>query len=108
MIFTVLTQSGVLRRLDSFCILVSALDLLYRLNFDLFGFGESQCQLIAVNLQFHWVSHRRKLYNRDLGAGNHTHVKKMLTQSALTANPQYSGALADSQFIQFHSIHFLC
>ena len=55
-----------------------------------------------MNPQLHRIAHRRQLDNGDFRAGNHSHIQKMLTQGAFSADSfDYSGT-AGFQRIQFH------
>ena len=53
---------------------------------DLGGVGQAQGQLVAVDAQFHGIAHGRVFDQRDLGAGDDPHVKKMLAQGAGAAD----------------------
>ena len=73
-----------------------------RLDLDLLRLGKTERQFIAVDLQLHGVAHRRELDERDLRAGDHAHVEKMLAQCADAAHAADDGTFAGGQFLQGH------
>ena len=54
------------------------------INDDLFGICQPQCQLITVDPHLDRIPHRSILYHSKLSTGKNTHIKQMLTKSALT------------------------
>ena len=57
-----------------------------------------QCELIAVHLKLHRVSHRCKFDNCYFGFWDYSHIQEMLAQCALTAYCKYSGTLSYAKF----------
>ena len=66
---------------------------------DLSGVVQPQRQLIAVNLQLHRISHRRKFHDCRLRSRNHTHVQKMLTERPLASDLRDHGTLSNLQIL---------
>ena len=57
-----------------------------RRDFDLFRVIQPQGQFVAVYAQLHGVAKRRVFHQRDLHAGNHAHIEKMLAKRAFAAH----------------------
>ncbi len=74
------------------------------LHADLLTVREPQRQLVAVHAQLHGVAHRRELHRRDLRAGDHAHIQKMLPQRAFPAHGEDPCALAGSQIFDRHRV----
>ena len=68
------------------------------LNTDLLRIRQSKRQLVTVDLKFHGISQRGKLYHGYLSAGDHSHIKKVLAKRSLTTYLRDDCALADLQF----------
>ena len=69
---------------------------------DLSGLRQPQGQGIAVDPQLHGISQGGVLDQRDLRAGDHAHVQKMLPQGPLAPHSRYGRRLADGQFFECH------
>ena len=86
MIFSFLTKSRMLCRLQPFTAGVAPCSLIDRRNLNLICLRQPERQLISMHLQFHRVTHRCQFHHRHLCPGDHPHIQKMLTQSALSSN----------------------
>ena len=86
MIPSLLTKPRMCDRLQTFFSGMTSCSLVNWRNLDLICLCQTKCQFIAVNLQFHRISHWRKLYHRHLCSGNHSHVQKVLSQRTLSSN----------------------
>ena len=73
------------------------------LDLDLIRICQTQRQFIAVDLKFQRIAHGRQLHRRHLSSGNHSHIQKVLPQSALSAHRFYDSALS---YFQVFSVIF--
>ena len=71
--------------------------LLYGQDLDLGSVRQPKGQLIAVDGEFHGIPHGSVLHHSHFLAGDHTHVKKMLAQSSVSANRSDHGTFSDFQ-----------
>ena len=69
------------------------------LDLDPVRIRKTQREHIAVQAQLHRVSHRGELLHRDLRAGEHAHIQKMLAQRAFTADGGDDAGLADAKLL---------
>ena len=69
---------------------------------DLLRVRDPQCEIISVDHQLHGVSHRRIFHYFDDCSGNHSHIKKVLPESAFSAHFGHYGALTDLQIFDCH------
>ena len=96
-----LTETGMVLMLFPGRFFFRSRDLLQRRNADFFRICKTQSKFIPMDLKLHRIPHRSQLDHRDLCAGDHAHIQKMLTQSAFSADLFDTGGLAGFQFIQF-------
>ena len=99
MIFPFLTQPRMHRIYDSLTALMAIAALINGLNLNLRRFCKPERQLVAMHLQLHRVTHRRKLHNRNLCSGNHSHIQKMLPQRAASAYFLNDSVFSNFQFL---------
>ena len=102
MVLSFFAKAGMFKILLTADSLMAAAALFNRFNFNFSRLCKPQRQLIAVDFKFHGVAHRRKLNKRNLRPRNHTHIKKMLPESALSSDFCYDGVFADLKFTEFH------
>ena len=57
-----------------------------RCHCDLIRVRKSQCEFIAVKHQLHGIAHGGVFDHRDLCAGDHAHIQKVLAQGAVSAD----------------------
>ena len=62
----------------------------------------AQGQLIAVDAEFDGVAHRGEFDERNLCAGDDTHIQKMLSEGAFAADGMDDGTLTGFKRIQSH------
>jgi hypothetical protein len=63
-------------------------------DFDLGGIGKAKGEQIAAQQDLHRVAHGGILHERDLDAGDNSHVEEMLTQRTLTAHDGDDGPMS--------------
>ena len=100
--FTLLAQSGMIRRFFTLLRPVLFRRGGKQRNTDLPCIRQAQRQLVAVNPQLHRIPQRRQLHYGNLGTGQHTHVQKMLPKFPFPAYAVNSCRLTGFQFIQCH------
>ena len=105
MVFSVLTETGMGGRIYFIDAAVFVGTLANGLNIDLACICQTKSQLIAMDLQFHGIPHGSKFDNRDLRAGNHAHIQKMLPESTFTAHCSDHGTFTNFQIFQSHLKH---
>ena len=66
-----------------------------RINLNPGGIVKAQGQLVAMNPQFHGISHGCQLYGGHFSTGNDAHIQKMLPQSTLAAHIGDDGGFSD-------------
>jgi len=64
-------------------------------NLNIPGIFQTYGQFVAVYAQFYGVSHRRILYNRDLGSLYQPHIEEVLAQSPGSSYGKYGGRTSD-------------
>ena len=102
MVFAILSQSGMNCIVYIPCSLMGAGTGINGLDLDLIRICQTQRQFIAVDLKFQRIAHGRQLHRRHLSSGNHSHIQKVLPQSALSAHRFYDSALSYFQVFQCH------
>ena len=105
MIDAALTQAGMVGLTGISGSLVLAAALRNGTDPNLLCIRQTKGQLIAMNLDFHRIAHRRQLHNGNLCAGDNAHIQKMLAKRTLAANGQNLCALTDSYFFQRHIVY---
>ena len=94
-IFTALAESRVAGRFITAFIMSRFGFLFGGLDLDLIRVVKPERQLVAVDLQLHWVAAGSELHHCDLRAGDHTHIQKMLPQRALAVELCDANGLSD-------------
>ena len=56
-------------------------------------------QFVAMDKKLHRVAHRCEFHQSEFAARNHTHIKEVLTECAVTSHLSNNGRLANFQFI---------
>ena len=75
---------------------------------DLRGIGQTQRQLIAVDLQLHGVAHGGEFHQCYIRAGDQPHIQKVLPQRPLSPYIRDTARLTNVQFVQCHTLFSLC
>ena len=101
--FSLLPQAGMRRLTGTLARFLPFLRSIQQANGDFFCVSQPQGQFIAMDPHFHRIPHRRKLDQRQLRAGDHAHIQKMLSKGALAADRLNPGALPGLQIPDRHS-----